>query len=153
MRFRLADCQQTFSQIPMFSSVSREEWYMQHGRVDIKVQRIRATWDGRKISRRLLGTGRKLSPAGQLQRDLPRNRNNVALCCNQGGGMKEVSTTRPEESTASVERWRRNRWMEKEKREEPNETREELPSEKKGNINRCGNVKYEDTWVEPKRGH
>lgn len=43
--------------------------------------------------------------------------------------------------------------MEKEKREEPNETREELPSGKKGSINRCGNVKYEDTWVEPKRGH
>lgn len=40
--------------------------------------------------------------------------------------------------------------MEKEKREEPNETREELSLEKKGSINRCGNVKYEDTWVEPK---
>lgn len=67
--------------------------------------------------------------------------------------MKEVGTSRPKESTASVERRRRNRWMEKEKREEPNETREELPSEKKGSINRCGNVEYEDTWVEPKRGH
>lgn len=41
--------------------------------------------------------------------------------------------------------------MEKEKREEPNETREGLPSGKKGSINRCRNVKYEDTWVE--HGH
>jgi len=42
--------------------------------------------------------------------------------------------------------------MQKEKREKSNETREELPSGKKGSINRCGNVKYGDTWVEPKRG-
>lgn len=84
-----------------------------------------ATWNGRKISRRLLGTGRKLGreAAPTRSHETKTTLRFVAIKLRNGGSEHDQMRTAPRASSRS----RQNRWLKKEEQEELNETREKLP--------------------------